>query len=653
MKWGMRIMKFSPFFFNRGVIRQSLRQHGWIGILYLTALLFALPLQMIMVEGTPSMPRRVANLFDLTGDVQGLLLLSLPVAAGLFVFRYLQTKDASDMLHSLPLKRSHLFVSHFTCGLLLLLPPVWITAAVSGAVKGTVSSHYTIYAADVLKWGLTASVISVFLYTFTVFVGVCTGQSVLQGIVVYILLLLPAALSMLMDYHLRSYLYGYSEASWALSEKWSPLIHFLRVGMNPFSCQELLVYTGLSVLFIVLSCFLYRLRHTERATQAIAFSYFNPLFQMGVMLCAMLLSSTYFSESMNRHQGWALGGYAIGAVLGYVLTEMLIRKSWHIAGSRTLVQGLGYTAVLGILLYASVSNITGFETRTPEPGTVKSIYFGNGIYRGNSYNARMSSDPALIESAIALHVKLTKLQPKLDWSNSTEDPIAGVGISYKLQNGRYMFRQYNVPNHLIQEELAAVMGTQGYKEILFAVNELDNSFDRIELKPDLSNKKLVIADPLEIREFQAILKKEILRMSMDEQKSKLRSWASIEMLQSDSKDYYYYEWLRSYKELEEWLERKGYSDKARLSPSDLTSIEAVKIEALPDSTETMYPSPESFRLYSRINPPVTVTDPQEMQQILERLTSYGWADEGYMLKLKSKTEGYEEFSFVKGSTLLP
>lgn len=101
MKWGMPVMTRSRLFFNSSIIRQNLRQHGWIGILYTLLLLFVLPLEMFMESNPLAEPNTVDNLFNIGGADIAPFLIAFPVVAGLFLFRYLQSKMPSDLWHSL------------------------------------------------------------------------------------------------------------------------------------------------------------------------------------------------------------------------------------------------------------------------------------------------------------------------------------------------------------------------------------------------------------------------------------------------------------------------------------------------------------------------------------------------------------------------
>lgn len=179
---GMPVMTRSRFFFNSSVIRQNLRQHGWIGIIYMLGLMFFLPVQMFLNGNPNAEPEKVEGLFRIGGDMQVVFIATLPVVAGLFLFRFLQAKPSSDLWHSLPLRREHLLAAHTCSGLILLLLPVWLTAAVAAIVAPLDGNMYIYQGADVWEWCLTVTILTLFLFVFTAFVGICTGQTVLQGL---------------------------------------------------------------------------------------------------------------------------------------------------------------------------------------------------------------------------------------------------------------------------------------------------------------------------------------------------------------------------------------------------------------------------------------------------------------------------------------
>ena len=115
MKWGILGMPSKTSLLNKELILQISRGTGWISIIYFLGLLFALPLRTLMLytENTSMgrTPIRVDSLFDFQYDleIQIGLLIAIPVLMAVFLFRFLQVKQAVDLMHSLPIRREKSF----------------------------------------------------------------------------------------------------------------------------------------------------------------------------------------------------------------------------------------------------------------------------------------------------------------------------------------------------------------------------------------------------------------------------------------------------------------------------------------------------------------------------------------------------------------
>jgi ABC-2 type transport system permease protein len=664
MKWGMPDMTRSQYFFNRSIIRQNFRQHGWIGIIYALGLLFALPLQLFMSNNPDAQPQEIDSLFRVATGVQTLFIISIPVAAGLFIFRYLQAKSTSDLWHTLPLRREHLLTAHLTSGLMLLLLPVWLTTAVVAIVRKWNGSLYIFQGAEIWNWCITVSIITLFLFCFSVFVGICTGQSVLQGIVIYILLLLPAVLISLIASHLSMYLYGYpnmiSRATSA--EKWSPLVHVMNINGSPFTSIDLWIYGMLSVLFIGLSYLLYRKRHSEKAGQAIAFVYFNPLFKAGIMLCTMLISSSYFAQMKRHEMGWVISGYAIGAIIGYIAAEMIIRKTWQIMTRKVPAEFAIYAVLIGLLLYIPVSDLTGYEKRIPSSNNISGVYMGSNYYmyiredernRWTPYNGDnpFSSDKDYIEAVRKLHQAVIAKRP----DDKSSRVYKYFTVAYQLDNGSKLVRDYWVPRTGFETELKAVMETEGYRRDEYQLSLLDKKLDIIWINN--RDKRVGISDPTEISELQEILKREILNMSYEVETDDRPYVGNIQLQVDGNQPFssytYSYPWKTSFHELEKWLVDKGYADKIRTTAEDVISAELITDDLKGKQSPEARRDPEQFVQQARqINHTIIVEDKALLTEILENRFDYDVEDGNYFVKLEYK-QGYSDYMMLKDSNLTP
>lgn len=665
-------MTRSRYFFNSSIIRQNFRQHGWIGIIYALGLLFALPLQMFMSNNPNAEAQEIADLFRINGEVQILFILTIPVVAGLFLFYYLQSKSPADMWHSLPLRREHLLTSHLVSGLLLLLIPVWLTTAVVAMVRQWGGNLYVFQGNEIWSWCITVSILTLFLFCLSIFVGICSGQSVLQGIIIYALLLLPAILILLIDSHLSIYLYGYPEMSSYNNDlqNWSPFVRMMNVGGDSYSSAELWIYGALSVIFIGLSYLLYRKRHVEKAGQAIAFTYFNPLFKAGIMICAMLVTGNYFALMKQKQMGWVISGYVIGAIVGYVVAEMLIRKTWQILSRKLPINFAIYTVLLGLLLYIPVSGITGYESRVPSEDKISGVFAGSsywmynrsGVIYGDNHltDADLySSDEHYIEAVRKLHLAVAAIRPVNKSSKPYYDynQFQSFTVAYRLDNGRDLMRQYLVPRTGFEPELKAVMESEGFKRGQYAVSQLEKDIDLIRIINSVGslNKEVVISDPAEITEFRDILKKEILNMSYEDQTDDRATIANIVPIVNidgvGNSSFFNYSWSASYHELEKWLEQKGYADKVRTNAQDVISAKLMKVDSK-QSGVNVYDPEVLLDLASKENSLIVTEDKELLTDILKHQRVYSYKNSNYLVKLEYKS-GYTDFGMLEKSDLTP
>ncbi|MDQ0658275.1 hypothetical protein [Paenibacillus sp. W2I17] len=604
-------MIFNRLFCNRGILIQNFRQHGWIGILFLITLLFSLPLY--IATEYRDVPQQIISLFQANGEVQILFAITLPVAAGIFLFRYIQSGAPSDLFHSLPLRRKHLLTVNLLTGYAMILIPIWITTAITGWVWAVLDQPAFLFdGSTIWMWGLSMSIYSLFMFMLTVAVGMCIGQSVLQGLTVYALVLLPVVVWFIMSLHLQHYLLGYAfEEVGFNAEKLSLVLRVGSISNLPVIRQELIIYAIFAILFIPLTYVLYAKRQVESATQAVTFKLIKPIFRFGLMFTLVLIGGGYFTMIAPRGSaGWGIFGYILGGIVGYIVAEMIIRKTWLIWSSRLLPKLILYGIIAGLILYVPIADWNGYAARVPEMSKVNSIKLGgesytysNGVSQKKDDAHLYSNDPEYMGAVIALHQKIVNSDlPLLD------DPIntgmrndESILINYKLDNGKVMKRKYYIPEAEFHQELKALKQSQDYKRVAFETYKLDEDALSFGIRSAISSyRKVYISNPEQVREFKALLKQDIFDQTYEEQRSPWQSFAYAEMNQdSTSKDPFQpremwnFEIKPSYDRVLAWLKENKLYDQLLIQADEIVSAQFAKQEInSPGSLQWTAPQPE-------------------------------------------------------------
>ncbi|AHM55647.1 hypothetical protein EAL2_c03440 [Peptoclostridium acidaminophilum DSM 3953] len=571
-------MRLKTSLFSRAVFLNDMKRFAWAFIGYFVMLSFAMPIQLIMKAGYLEEQGTYNPFEDIFrfGGFDVMLMAVVPVLAGVFLFRYMQSRRSADMYHSLPLGRDAIFNSKLAVGALLCLLPVVATGVICIALRSYIGlqEYFTFNA--VLNWMYISVLFNMTLFLASVLVGMTTGISVMHWALTYIYLLLPVGLSALLVFNIKPFMHGFSE-EYYLTEKvmyFSPLARMAELGsrftMKPV---EIGAYVAASTVMAAIAGLLYRARSTESYSRAVAFDVFEPVFRYGVTFCSMLLGGFFFGQTGNS-MGWMIFGYVAGSVIGYLIVQMMLKRSLVIMDARTLAGYAGFAAAAVLIFGGMKLDITGFEKRIPQAGEVDRVYFGYGIYNYiNGYEeAPFYTSEDNIKNVIAMHRKMAGDKKYLgSWGSGTG--YASIGIVYELEGGKRLVRNYNVKLDEYSEFLKPVYESVEYKRANYRILTVAPEYvDKITLRPtQKSGNGISIVDNSEIKEFIELANKDIKEASFEELENTRGCSSSVSLLLSNNKsiDFMY---NKGFENTRRWLEQKGYLSRAVLVPEDVSHI---------------------------------------------------------------------------------
>lgn len=318
---------------NTEVSKLILRSSGWVSILYFLGLLFAIPLEILMSTTIERLMFEPSNIFQYNLELQFIFLVTVPVVLPLFLFHFMQSKQSSDLIHSLPIKRDGVFHQYTISGWLLINIPVVVIALIVCIQRSVLDLGSMLEINSIFYWLGMTILSNTIIYISTVFIGMITGISIVQGILSYIFLLLPVGLFMLISFNLQFFLFGFPD-DYQLSRKFqylSPLTMVEGIQNIP-STIPLWIYTGISVIMYFVSLILYKKRKLESVSQALIFPVLKPILKFGMTFSSALLVASYFGDYSYQSEGWLYFGYLFGSFIGYMLSEMLLHKTWRVFG---------------------------------------------------------------------------------------------------------------------------------------------------------------------------------------------------------------------------------------------------------------------------------------------------------------------------------
>ncbi|MFG6118547.1 DUF6449 domain-containing protein [Thalassobacillus sp. B23F22_16] len=602
--------------FKKEVTKQNFRSVGWIGIVYLAGLLFALPLK-LMMEVSSDRPLGEyfyqRGLFQVNFEIQQLLMIVLPVLLAVFLFRYLHMKESSDFIHSLPLKRKELYHINIWNGLVILVSPILITTLIIAIITVSYDLSGIYEWSDLWYWAGGTLSYTLLLFFSTVFVGMLTGMSAVQGVLTYIMLLFPAGITVLFYFVLDRFLYGFSTNYYMDSsiEMLSPLSDSLNLFNGSLPAIRFIIYTSIAVFFYGLAWVIYKHRKLEMAGQAIVYNGLRPLFKYGLTFCMMLVGGLYFQ---SQPAGWVIFGYVVGSLVGYTVAEMVLQKTWRVFGKWKGY--LGFSVVTFLVFFMLEIDVTGYEKAIPEAGNVERVFIGEGSYTYKNKNEMMMSEAGYLTSAENieairnLHQQIVETGPPDDHANRKRN----IFLAYEEKDQGSVIREYIISEDQLQSALKPIYESEEYKLLKYPVLHVDSEdIENIRFYvPGKEDENIVITNAEKIASLVKQLKQDLDEETFDKRYPLIGDQGEISFSLSDGTEFHV-PIKRSYDRFNDWLQEQQMYEDIILTADDISKA------------VIMYGEGDEGTIYNRFEKAAassdhvwTITDPEKVEMLLNR-----------------------------------
>lgn len=288
-----------------------------------------------------------------------------------------------------------------------------------------------------------------------------TGHVVMLPCLYLLVNFIAVGFQLLIESVLYTFVYGMSGMVDLPVDWLSPLVLFMRrtsisrdylprpisgtgaeAAVNSFSGWTYpLVWAAFALLLLVCAGQLYRRRRMESAGDTVAIPVLKPVLKYIVALFAGLAMPVgVYGMLLNvpayrTHLAPFLLLAVLGAALGFVISEMVIRKSLRIP--RTVWRGCAITAAVCCLVVVGAKcDLSGYARRIPDTAQVKSVRI-----ICNGYNSTFS-EAENIQAVEDLHRAVVSEREKI----TDDTSITSLQLTYKLSNGKVLMREYTLPN---------------------------------------------------------------------------------------------------------------------------------------------------------------------------------------------------------------
>jgi ABC-2 type transport system permease protein len=494
-------------------VRNLLKRMLWFPALAFFGFLFAgtiasiIPLQRQLraivaytdpYSGAQDLYALVNKAFSYNNIAVGVMLLLGAFAAGLFFFNYLNSRQQVDFFHSLPVKRSGLYLSHFIAGALAVIIP-WLLnqlltlLIIVGMGQGSLISFPNLFA------GIGVHLLFfLVLYALTVLAALLAGNGVVAGILAALFWGIgPMMLAVFNWLRMAMQPTWYAnEALWQqLYSYSSPAARYISVNVNilPLTGGDILLLLLALAAIMGLGLLAYSRRPSEAAGRALAFAQSRPIIKYPVVLVCMGFVAMMLHEIGDGYEGsflWFLIGAALGGFISAQIMEIVYAFDFRAIRRRLLA------LLIITLLFCGVSvcgflDTFGYNSYLPTAENVVKVelYLSDGQSSGRGslrYNSYSNYNSLFSEAEAALIAGDSSTKTMLPIS-SKAGIAAAIAIVDKQMQGTgtdYMYQRNGIWNTVIRYYMAdGSVKTRQYSYSLL-LYQIADELDAITAEPE-------------------------------------------------------------------------------------------------------------------------------------------------------------------------
>lgn len=476
-------MKSKTSYFSKAVIKKDMTQFWplWAVELFMAFMLFVMPLMNRIhqvlendAKNLGAIPEDVAvYIRDLSNILSNPLLIAIfSIIVAIIIFGYTFNSREMYMIHSFPLKRECLFISHYvSCAVMMLIPYVmcFIGYAViakyykTGMTMGVILLGFEVLAMIFLFLGIACAVVMI------------CGNSVMAVVTYAVINILYIGISIMFSAINQMFSYASRDVSIAdIAESrfiWlSPIVYIFKIAgfkeqrsatgeYQPGAAEKYIIpssnlmpFIGVfaaGILIFVIALMLYKYRNSETVGDMVSFKWCKPVYRTvfsitGGVFLALVLWMVYFYESsfMLKHFGTGYQGGKLIYVsilvllcvsICYFISEMILRKTffvWKVFNKKN------FAAIFAGMFILLVLEDTGIiSVKIPDIENVSSLEI-------SSCNALLYTDKEDISKFININKQIDreKADPGEDGNN------CHIKFVYKLKDGTKRKFSYCIPN---------------------------------------------------------------------------------------------------------------------------------------------------------------------------------------------------------------
>lgn len=452
-------MKSQTSLWNKSLFNYFSGSVLWLSFVYLLASIIILPLSLWIMSMNIPINEVAEGYYDgvlmQTASVHIVVSGIYVVLMVLFMFNYKNNEDASDFIHSLPVKRKNILTHALIVGFLAMTVPVVITALI--LLLERYGLVFDISTGEVGIWLIYTLFVLYTVFSITTFTGFLVNKIFVHLQIVVLVFFLPLAFWGVTVLTANMFFDGISTSSFSGSSisLMEPVVNntfpifAVAQTLTPFILWKIVMWTAIAVILIILSYFLYGHRKNEYVHQTFPYLWVKDVLTALIAIIGMLAIGTLLSITFGIGSYVQFVFFALGLIISFIIIEMFFQSSvkleFHL---RTMLVTLAAVIVFWSLFFAGWSY---YVNKMPERSDIESVYIEtDGMYQNyypydnTTLSEYLEDDFMFISDDRFIDLVYTAHEYAKDHTVHMTSPEAPgqFSVTYKLDDGRLFSRTF-------------------------------------------------------------------------------------------------------------------------------------------------------------------------------------------------------------------
>lgn len=413
----------------------------------------------------------------------------LAVVCGVAMFAYLHSRQKVDFYHSLPISRTRLFANNFLTGVVCTFSTYLVMLAI------TVACAYAMGCGEAVRWDeiggaiLCNLIVFLLIYALTVLTTVVCGNTIITLLLLAWVFFSPMLVRVLQFCLFYKFYDTFTANAGQLvgAIRLTPVVqyfvlhgthyigeHVIGVLQPGESALGLLVgYLVAAAVVTALALFLFRIRKSERAGTALAFT--PTKLPIKVYMCLVMGVAFGWVFGMIAGNFWFWPGLVVGTVLFHWIVEIIYAFDFRAIFAKPL-HLLAILVVLVAGMLAMQFDVTGYDTWLPDRDDLTAVDI-------NGSGEPALTDPSNIDAVHRLmEIGVQAMQEE---DTDGDGSLSYTFVTVNCQMGsRTAARQYMLPE---TEEVIALLDqieqSEEYKRAKWSLFNFDTASTDPERQP--------------------------------------------------------------------------------------------------------------------------------------------------------------------------